>query len=209
MRRAQLGVTVQGVTSDMAASLGLKRVGGAIIGSVAPGSAADKAGLRRNDVIQSFDGEPVNDSNSLRNRVAGAQPGSKATVVVVRDGSEKSFAVTLDEAVAKPAERAGEPAIADDSAALGIAVQPLTPERAESLGLPESARGVVVEQVNGDGRAADAGIREGDIIQEVNRQPVQSVEELRTAVRRTTDKPLLLLINRQGRDLFVTVKPAA
>ena len=158
-------------------------------------------------MIQSFDGEPVNDSNSLRNRVANAQPGSKATVVVVRDGSEKTFAVTLDEAVGKRAERPGEPAAGDNNAALGVAVQPLTPERAESLGLSRSTRGVVVEDVNEDGRAADAGIQTGDVIQEINRQPVQSVEELRAAVRRTSDKPMLLLVNRQGRDLFVTIKP--
>jgi len=207
VRRAQLGVTVQGVTSDLAASLGLKSVGGAIISSVAPGSAAERAGLKRNDVIQSFDGAPVTDSNSLRNRVANTAPGSKATVVVVRDGSEKSFTVTLDEAEGKRAERVDGPAAGDNNAALGIAVQPLTPERAAALGASKDTRGLVVEQVTEDGRAAEAGLAQGDIIQEVNRRPVQNIEELRSAVRSASDKPLLLLINRQGRDLFVTVKP--
>ena len=208
VRRAQLGVTVQGITSDLAASLGLKSVSGAIISSVAPGSAAERAGLKRNDVIQSFDGAPVTDSNSLRNRVANTAPGSKATVVVVRDGSEKTFTVTLDESVGRQAERVDGPAAGDNNASLGIAVQPLTPERAEALGVPKNSHGLVVEQVTADGRAADAGIQEGDIIQEVNRRPVQSVEELRTAVRGAGSKPVLLLINRQGRDVFVTVKPA-
>jgi len=208
VRRAQLGVVVQGITSDLAASLGLKSVSGAIVSSVAPGSAAERAGLKRNDVIQSFDGAPVTDSNSLRNRVANTAPGSKATVVVVRDGSEKTFTVTLDEAVGNQAERVDGPAAGDNNASLGIAVQPLTPERAEALGVPKNTHGLVVEQVTADGRAADAGIQEGDIIQEVNRRPVQSVEELRTAVRGAGSKPVLLLINRQGRDAFVTVKPA-
>src|SRR5206468_1901028 len=89
VRRAQLGVTVQPVTSDMAASLGLKQVGGAIISSVTSGSAADRAGLKRGDVIESFNGQPVHDTNTLRNRVAEAQPGSNATVVIVRDGGER------------------------------------------------------------------------------------------------------------------------
>jgi serine protease Do len=209
VRRSQLGVTVQGVTSDLAASLGLKTVGGAIISSVTPGSAADRAGLKRNDVIQSFDGAPVADSNSLRNRVANTQPGSKATVVVVRDGSEKAFTVTLDEAEGKRAERVDGPAAGDHNATLGIAVQPLSPERAATLGAPKDTRGLVVEQVTEDGRAADAGIAQGDIIQEVNRKPVQSVDELRTAVGGASDRPLLLLINRHGQDVFVTVKPAA
>jgi Do/DeqQ family serine protease len=195
VRRAQLGVTVQGVTSDLADSLGLKSVGGVIISSVTPGSAADRAGLKRNDVIQSFDGAPVTDSNSLRNRVANTAPGSKATVVVVRDGSEKSFTVTLDEAEGKRAGRVDAPAAGDNNAALGI-------------GLERGPKGLVITQVNPDSRAADAGLQEGDIIQEVNRQPVQSVEDVRSAVRRSTDRPVLLLINREGRDVFVTVKPA-
>ena len=106
-------VSVQAVTSDMAASLGLKHVGGLIVGSVMPGSAADRAGLKRDDVIQSFNGQPVNDANSLRNRVADTPPGSKVTLVAVRDGSERSFTVTLDDAAAgkrvERAERADEP----------------------------------------------------------------------------------------------------
>ena len=85
---------------------------------------------------------------------------------------------------------------------------PLTPERAARAGLPKGTRGVLVEQVNPDGRAADAGIQPGDVIVEVNRQPVQTVDELRSAVRRANDRPTLLLVNREGQDLFVTVRPS-
>ena len=100
----------------------------------------------------------------------------------------------------------------DDKAALGVAVSPLSPEMASRSGLGRNARGVVVQDVDPDGRAADAGIQEGDIILEVNRQPVQSVEELRSAVRAAASKPTLLLVRRavdgdEGRDLFVTVRP--
>ena len=73
--------------------------------------------------------------------------------------------------------------------------------------MPKDAHGLVVEDVNPDGRAADAGIQAGDVIEEVNRQPVTSVDALRTAVAKTTSRPVLLLVNRQGNELFVTVRP--
>src|SRR5688572_8593183 len=91
VRRAQLGVTVQPITSDMAASLGLKDVRGAIVASVAAGSPAERAGIEQGDVIQSFNGQPVRDTNSLRNHVAEAEPGSNATVTLFHDGSEKTL----------------------------------------------------------------------------------------------------------------------
>ena len=203
--RAQLGVTVQRVTEEMAESLGLKRTGGAIVASVAPGSAAERAGIKQGDIIESFNGQPVQDFNSLRNRVAETAPGSKAAVVVVRDGEEKSLTVTLDEAN-PPASARGQRGDAgeDAQAALGVSVAPLTPELANRLGL-KNAKGVVIQEVNPDGRAADAGLQPGDVIEQVNRAPVQSVEELRAAVKKAGDKPMLLLINRDGANIFVTV----
>jgi serine protease Do len=209
VRRSRLGVSVQPVTSDMAESLGLKEVGGAIVGSVTPGSAAERAGMKRGDIIRSFNNHPVLDTNTLRNRVADATPGSEATVVVVRDGSERTLKITLDEAEASKSARADAAADSDDKASLGIAVTPLTPELAARRGLPKDAQGVVIQQVNPDGRAAGAGIQAGDVILEVNRQPVQNVDELRAAVRRSPDRPTLLLVHRAERgELFVTVRPS-
>ena len=152
----------------------------------------------------------MTDFNTLRNRVAEAGPGATAELVIVRDGLEKHVSVKLEEAnPEKTARRGGGPdAPSDDKAALGVAVAPLTPEFAERLGAPKDATGLVVQDVNPDSRAADAGIQQGDIIQSVNRQAVKTGEELRSAIRKSTDKPLLLLINREGRNLFVTVKPA-
>jgi serine protease Do len=88
-------------------------------------------------------------------------------------------------------------------------VTPLTAELADRLNLPKGATGVVVQDVNPDGRAAGAGLQRGDVIQQVNRQPVKTVDELRAAVRGNPDKPVLLLISREGRSLFVTVRPNA
>src|SRR5262249_14613540 len=209
VRRSQLGVSIQPVTSDLADSLGLKQVGGVIVSSVTPDSAADHAGMKRGDVIKTFNGQPVQDINSLRNHVADMTPGSNASVVIVRDGSEKTLNVKLDEATGSRAARDRDDSSgSDDKAALGIQVAPFTPDMAAEAKLPRNTHGVVVQNVNPDGRAADAGIKEGDIILEVNRQAVQSVDDLRAAVRRSADRPTLLLVNRDGRDIFVTVRPS-
>jgi len=210
--RAQLGVSVQNVTSDMAASLGLKHPGGVIVGSVTAGSAADRAGLRQGDVITALNGEAVHDFNSLRNRIASAGPGTNADLTIIRDGSERHVTVRLEELSAdKLARRNGDSesdSPSDDKAALGVSVAPLTPDVASELGISKDANGLVVKDVVPDGRAADAGIQSGDVIESVNRQPMKTVDDLRTAIRKTTDRPALLLINRKGSEIFVTVRPA-
>lgn len=207
VRRSQLGVSIQPVTSDMAQSLGLKQVGGAIVSGVEPGSAAERGGIRRGDVILTFNGDPVQDINTLRNRVADSAPGSTATVVVVRDSSERTLHVKLDER--EESTRAARSGDNDrNDSALGVSVAPLTPELAARAGISKDVHGVIVQDVNPDSRAADAGIQTGDVIQEVNKQPVKGVDDLRAAVRRSADRPVLLLVNRQGKDLFVTVRPS-
>jgi serine protease Do len=207
VRRAQLGVVIQPITPDMAESLGLKEARGVIVSSVSSGSAAEHAGVKQGDILKSYNGQPVTDINALRNRVAETAPGSNAALVIVRDGSEKTLTVKLDELAAKSARSDAADPVADKTA-LGVTVAPLTPQAAERAGLPKDARGLVVQEVDPDGRAADAGIQSGDIIREVNRQPVQSVEELRAAVRRTSARPALVLVHRGDRSLFVTVRPS-
>src|SRR2546426_9735399 len=147
--RSQLGVTVQNVSSEMASNLGLKQTGGVIVSSVTPGSAADRAGVKQGDVIESLDGQHVTDINTLRNRVAEAGPGATAELVIVRDGAEKHVSVKLDEANpgrnVKNARPGGESdGTSDDNAALGVSVAPLTPELAQRLGAPKDASGLVV-----------------------------------------------------------------
>jgi len=211
--RAQLGVVVQSITPDLAESLGLKDSHGVLVSTVAPESAAAKAGIKRGDVITSLNGQPVRDVNTLRNHVADAGPGSVADLKVLRDGAEKDVKVTLETADARRAARDDSESDSDngggatnDRAALGIAVAPLTPELAGQLGVKRDTKGVVVRDVDPDGRAADV-LRPGDVIQEVNRHSVDSVDALRGALKQTADKTVLLLINRQGNDIFVTVKP--
>jgi len=212
VRRAQLGVHVQQVTPDLAASLGLKETAGVVVSSVEAGSAAERAGLKRGDVIKTFNGQAVHDTNTLRNRVADAGPGSTADLVIVRDGSDRHVTAKLDEAnperIARRGDGNDDERDGDSKTALGVSVTPLTPDLADRVRAPKNAHGLFVEDVNPDGRAADAGIQPGDIIQEADRQPVKTVEDLRAAAHRAANKPLLLLVNRQGNDIFVTVKPS-
>ena len=149
------------------------------------------------------------DFNALRNRVAETKPGTDAAVGIVRDGSDKTLTVKLDEVAANRSARgsSGSGPQADDKTALGVAVEPLTPAMAARAGVGRGVKGLLVENVDPDGRAADAGIQAGDVIVEANRKAVDSVDDLRTAARSTADKPLLLLVHRQGRELFVTVRP--
>jgi serine protease Do len=210
VRRGQLGVVIQPVTSDLAESLGLKQVSGVIVSSVTAGSAAERAGLKRNDVITSFNGQPVEDYNALRNHVAELGPGASATVVVNRDGADRTFTVKLDEvsAAKSASDGSGSANPQADKSSLGISVEPLTPELAQRAGLPRTAHGILIEDVNADSRAASAGLQAGDLIEEVNRQPVASIDELRAAVKKAGERPVLLLVNREGQERFVTVRPS-
>jgi Do/DeqQ family serine protease len=202
--RGQLGVTVQAVTSDMAESLGLKQVGGAVVSSVSSGSPAEKAGVERGDVIVSVDGVKVDDGNTLRNRIASTRPGSTVALGVVRDGAEKTIPVQLRELSAEraSAEKA-EPA---EGGRLGLSVRPLTGEEARELGV-ESRSGLLVAEVDPAGPAAAAGVQPGDVIEEVNRKPVKDAAELRAAVKAAGEHPALVLVNRKGASLFLTIDP--
>jgi serine protease Do len=206
VRRGMLGVTVQPVTSDLASSLGLSDVRGALISSVQQGGPAERAGLQRGDVIVALNGSPLTDSNALRNQIANTEPGSEVTLTILRDKREQQIRVKLAELPANRKIAAADNTSNGNTGELGIGVLPLTPELASRLRLPLEAQGLVVTDVDELGAAAEAGIREGDVIVEVNRRPVVSLTDLQSAIQNTGSKPLLLLINRGGNTLFVTVR---
>ena len=209
VRRGMLGVNIQPVTSELASNLGLAQVRGAIVTNVQPGGPAERAGVRRGDVIVAFNGAPVTDSNSLRNMVARTQPGSEATLTVSRDNREQQLRLALAELPAETAGAAREDGGrgAGETGRLGIAVEPVTPQLAARYGLRAGAQGLVVTAVDPGGPAADAGLQEGDLIEEVNRQPVRTVAELQAALRQAPTRPALLVVNRGGGVIFVPVRP--
>lgn len=210
VRRGQLGVTVQRVTSDIASSLGLKEQRGVIVSSVVPGSAAERAGVQRGDVIDSIDGQPVSESNALRNRIAGTEPGSEVTLAIVRGGKDQQIRAKLGE-FQPPSDRSvgslGPGGGPKGGGRLGVSVEPLTPEIAAQLGLAPGTTGAVVASVDSGSPAAEAGIRPGDILVEVNRKPVRSPSDVRDALNGSGSQPVLVLVNRGGQTVFVTVRP--
>src|SRR5262249_3341239 len=155
VQRGQLGVAVQAVTSEMAESLGLKEVRGAVVSEVSPGSPAEKAGVKRGDVIVSVAGDNVGGGNTPRNRIASTGPGSTVPLGLVRDGGQKPVRVEPRELTASraSAERA-EPA---ESGRLGLSVRPLTRDDARELGI-EARTGLLVADVDPAGPAAAAGL---------------------------------------------------
>jgi Do/DeqQ family serine protease len=211
VRRGVLGVVVQPVTQDLAESLGLKETKGVIVSSVQQGSAADGAGLKRGDIIVKLNGAEVNDSNSFRNHVAGTLPGTAVTLSVLRDGREQELRATLGERRPESAGRGGEVEGGGSGEAsggkLGLSVEPLTPEAAARLKLAPGTQGLVVRGVDEDGPAAEAGVREGDVILEVNRQPARSAEQIRAALQQNGGRPVLLLVGREGDSIYLTVRP--
>jgi Do/DeqQ family serine protease len=206
VRRGLMGVTVQNVTSDIAKNLGLEKVAGGLITSVSADGPAARAGVKRGDVVVELDGVAVTDSNSLRNHVARTAPGSTVRVKVLRDGQTHDLAVKLAELTPAPGSDEGRaPGNGAPGGAYGLSVQPLTPELAERLGVGAETRGVAVNAVDPSGPAASAGIRQGDVIEEVNRKPVRSAEELRAALKASGTRPALVLVNRRGDSLYLTV----
>jgi len=212
VRRGQLGIIVQKVSTDIAASLSLKDAKGVIISQVQPGSAAERAGLKQGDIITALNGVAIDSTNTFRNQVAATPPGSEVKLTLLRDGREQQVSATLGEfrpeSDREDAESGGDGSGSQrDTGKLGISVEPLTPDLASQLRLPATVQGLVVSEVEPTGPAADAGIQQGDVIEKVNQRPVRSVTDLKTALDQSRSRPALMLINRRGTAIFVTVNP--
>jgi len=206
VRRGKLGIGIQEITSDLAKGLGLREIRGVLVNSVESNSPAEQAGIRVGDTVTAVNGIRVDSANALRNQVAASQPGSETALTVLRDGKELQLKAKLAEMVA---EREEAPATGESSTSrqqLGIAVQPLTPELAARLGLRGNPQGIVVAEVDPAGPAAEAGLRPGDVIMEMNRQPVKSGAELKASLDKLGSGSAVLLVNRGGRSLFLPVQ---
>jgi serine protease Do len=204
--RGYLGVYVQNVTPAIAQAFGLPEVRGALIGDVTPDTPASRAGLQKGDVILAVNGKPVTESSLLRLQISMTKPGTVDHFTVFRNGKQIEIPVTLGELPGKPGST-GAQAGPSSSALQGITVDELTPDVLNALKLPVGTKGVVIAHVGSASRAEEAGLKRGDVIQEVNHQPVDSVTEFQAAARAADGKPVLLLVNRGGHTLFIVVQP--
>ena len=211
VRRGMLGVTIQPVDADLAASMNLPAARGAIVTNVTAGGPADKAGIKRGDVITAVNNTPVNDPNGLRNTVASLAPGSNATVTLQRDGRDQNVSVALAELPPRPRE--GEETSSNGGSTgnerYGLSLQVFTPNLAEQYGLDGQDQGLLVTRVDPNGSAATAGIRQGDLIQEVNRRPVRNVADFTAAIQQSGSRPALLLVKRRSAVTFLTLRPGS
>lgn len=200
--RGYLGVLIQKVTPDIAESLGMDKGYGALVANVSKDGPAEKAGVKVGDVIVEFDGKQIKDSGDLPIIVARTPVEKKVPIKVLRDKKEVTLTVSVgelkEEEVAAAVPEKGE---------LGMTVQRLTPQIAESLGL-EKADGVVVTAVEPGGAADEAGIRRGDVIVEVDRKPIRSLDEYKKSIAGIRKgKGVLFLVRRGENTLFLALKP--
>lgn len=207
--RGYLGATVGVITPELAKQFQVPDSNGALVNDVAPDGPAEKAGIKSGDVIRTFNGNKVSDFEQLTNTVAESNPGSVVTLGVLRDGKMMDIKVTLGERPANLGLQAqGGTGQAAGGTLTGLRVQNLTPQIRQQLGLSASAHGVVITDVDPNSPAAAIGLQQGDVIEGINRQPVNNVSDfqrLASAAKGDT----LLRVNRQGVSQFVVIKPNA
>ncbi|MCB0325000.1 MAG: DegQ family serine endoprotease [Bdellovibrionales bacterium] len=202
--RGWLGVLIQPVTPEVAQVMKLKDVVGALVADVVPGSPAEKAGFRRGDVIIEYDGHPVEENDDLPLMVAETEVDKEVAVQIIRDGARKTLSVQIQELKDEQVPEI-EAKVVEESH-FGLTVQELTPDIARSLGV-DATEGLVVSNVDMESAAAEAGMRRGDIILEMNSTPVNSPREFRELASKVQPKsPVLLLVRRGRNTLFFTLK---
>ncbi len=203
--RGWLGVSIQPVTQDIANAFHMSGNYGALVADVTKDSPAAKSGLETGDVILDVNGKRIEDSRALQLMVGTMSPGDTVNLTVFRNGGTRSISVKLGEMpanVSQSTSAGGSP----ETTLRGISVEPLTSDIASELKLPANTRGVVVSNVDSSSTAADAGLQQGDVIQEVNHQPITTVDGFNRAMRSAGNQPVVLLINRNGTTTFVVVQ---
>src|SRR5271167_130557 len=199
--RAYLGIIPQDVTPAIAKAMGQSEPRGVLVGDVSPNSPAQESGLRRGDIILEVNGQPVADANELRMSISMMQPAATVKLNVVRNGDRCDVSVKLGQ-LPTPEEHAQVEKNGSESALEGVTVENLDAQTAQELGLPANAAGVVVTDVSPSSPYADSGLHRGDVIQEVDRQPVKSVADFEKAMRKGGKEPLLL-VNRHGSTMYL------
>jgi serine protease Do len=193
--RGRIGVTITPITEDVKDNLKLRDKQGALVNEVTPGGPAEKAGIKRYDVIVEVNGQKVNDYNDLKLKVADIQPGKQVNIRVIRDGKEQTFTVTVEELEAAETKTKVQGSDKD----LGFSVRELNAALARRLGI-RTQRGLIITDIKEDSEAARKGLSVDDIILEVNRRPVETVDDLDRILKRTESGQTIMLLVRQESD---------
>jgi serine protease Do len=204
--RAYLGVTIQEVTPAIAKAIGLDAPKGALVSDVSANSPALKAGLQSGDVILAVNNKPVLESNQLRMDISMMGTNQPLKLQVFRNGSTINLNAETAEMPGKPVEHASlDQGTSGSSAIDGVSVESLNPDVAQEAGVPPGTTGVVVTKVDPASAAADSGLREGDVIQEVNHSKVTNSSDFASALQKSKGGDSLLLVNRKGNKLYLAV----
>ncbi len=215
VHRGMLGIGIQTINETIAKKFKINATAGIIVNEVKAGSAAEKAGIEVGDIITAINDEKMEDSNVLRNKVASSTPGTEIKLSLIRDGKALDLTAKLDEFNESEAKKnsngkgdgENENGPQKESGKLGLSLQPVTPQIAKQLNLKSDSQGLVVTSVEPNGPAAEAGVSRGDVILEIDRQPVSSIADVKETLDAAGDEGVVLLVASHGRTVYITVKP--
>jgi serine protease Do len=202
--RGWLGVSIQNIEGKVAQGLGMKPNSGVLVGDVIENTPAAAAGIKAGDVIVEVDGETMTTTAGLMGKVAMIRPGTKAKFRLLRKGQEMSFDVVLEERPEQVGQaRGGSSATKDQT---GLSVTNLTPGNRSEYKVEEDIEGVLIIEVDAAGPASQSNLRAGDVILEVDRKPVKSINEFNRTINSITDGNALLLVSRSGGTFFTAIR---
>ncbi len=207
--RGKIGVMIQPVTQDLARQFRLDRAIGALVGQVNPGGPAEKAGIKAGDIIIKYQGQVITQGSMLPALVAETPVGTRAQIVLYRDGREQTVEVFIGELQEERSAAGGDMSSDDIDDDLGFTIQTLTPELSQTLGIDDQA-GLLVTDVRPGSIAAEAGLQRGDLIIEAgtgqDRKPVKTPQDLQTTLTANKDQNILLLVKSNKQTRFVLLK---
>jgi serine protease Do len=204
--RGYLGVSIGKLTDALAKQFKVPDTSGALVDDVTHGGPADKAGLKNGDVIRKLNGQTIESNDQLTSAITDLNPGAEVRLDILRDGQPMTVKVTLAERPADLSYTAGASKAPTEGALRGITVQNLTPEVRDQLGLSPDSHGVVIAELDPSSPAAQGGIQQGDLIESINRHPVNSVQDFNRLAAEAKGQTLLR-INRGGNGGYVVITP--
>jgi serine protease Do len=207
--RGYLGILPQDITPGLAQQFNLSTQNGALVGDVVPGAPAEKAGIKSGDVIISFNGADISDAHGLQLAVSQCEPGSPATMKLIRDGVQKNFTVTLAQLPGQsgnnPEDQNGSDTDTSKTDALdGVTVADLDHDTRQELKIPDSVQGAIVSDVDQDSNSAEAGLQKGDVIVEINRHPASDADSAVNLCKQARGDHILVKIWRRNGDMAGT-----